>query len=76
MHHNYDAPANSKYTVYLDLDRYGLKLSADKQVNAFKYYHTLSIHSLFFLYSISVNSTFAISSTSQIAPAYPTIGCL
>ena len=37
-------------------------------------YQTLRIHSLFFLYSMSVNRVFAMFSASHMAPAYPMTG--
>lgn len=37
-------------------------------------YQTLSIHSLFFLYSISANRVLAMFSASHMAPAYPMTG--
>ena len=37
-------------------------------------YQTLSIHSLFFLYSMSANRVLAMFSASHMAPAYPMTG--
>lgn len=38
------------------------------------HYQTLRIHSLFFLYSMSVNRVLAMFSASHMAPAYPMTG--